>query len=73
MPAMVALFDTAEMDRWTPLASPFDREAALAYVTRAQRRRREGTHQLAITEDGLEPLGELIAFPTGSVGLCEFA
>ncbi|UWE11392.1 hypothetical protein [Actinacidiphila bryophytorum] len=70
---MVALFDTAEMDRWTPLASPFDREAALAYVTRAQRRRREGTHQLAITEDGLEPLGELIAFPTGSVGLCEFA
>lgn len=73
VPAMVALFDTPEMDRWTPLASPFDQEAALAYVARAQRCRHEGTQQLAITEDGFEPLGEVIAFPTGSDGLCEFA
>lgn len=56
VPAMVALFDTPEMDRRTPLASPFDAAAAAAYVAAAhQVRRRLGALQLAITEDGVVP------------------
>lgn len=51
VPAMVELFDTEQMDRLTPLASPFDVTAATAYVE-AARRHHDGTLQLAITEDG---------------------
>lgn len=48
-PTMVALFDTEEMDRFTPLASPFDLQAALAYLENARRLRREsGTLQLSV-------------------------
>jgi RimJ/RimL family protein N-acetyltransferase len=62
---MTALFDTPEMDRWTPLESPFDVDAALRYVRRAHQLRAErGSLQLAVTEDGSPPLGEVLAFPT---------
>jgi len=73
VPSMVALFDTAEMDRWTPLASPFDEEAATAYVEQAHRARATGSLQLAITEDGGEPMGEVLIFPTDSDDVCELA
>jgi RimJ/RimL family protein N-acetyltransferase len=74
VPAMVALFDTPEMDRRTPLASPFDAAAAAAYVAAAhQVRRRLGALQLAITEDGVVPKGEVLIFPAGSAGQVELA
>lgn len=61
--SMVALFDTEEMNRWTPLASPFDRDVALQYVAQAHRLRHDnGTLQLAVTEDGGPPLGEVLIF-----------
>ena len=72
--ALVALFDTPEMDRRTPLASPFDEGAAHAYVLAAHDvRRRLGALQLAITEDGVVPLGEVIIFPTDVSGQVELA
>jgi RimJ/RimL family protein N-acetyltransferase len=71
VPFMVAMFDTAEMDRWTPLAHPFDEEAARAYLEGAHRRRAEGGLQLAITVDGDEPLGEVLLFPTDIDAACE--
>lgn len=70
---MVALFDTAEMDRWTPLAYPFDRAAAEVYLARALAGRESGTLQFAITEDGGEALGEVLLFPTEADGVCELA
>lgn len=73
VPAMVTMFDTAEMDRWTPLAHPFDHEAAQSYVHHAGRVRSTGNFQLAITTDGLTPLGEVLLFPTQTPGVCEFA
>lgn len=71
VPAMVAMLNTSEMDRWTPLAHPFDEEVAAAYVERAHQRRAQGTLQLAITEDGAEPLGEVLLFPTDMDATCE--
>lgn len=47
VPAMVGLFDTDEMDRWTPLAHPFDAEVAVGYIRRAHEARATGTLQLA--------------------------
>lgn len=73
IPAMVRLFDTAEMDRRTPLAHPFGEEAAAAYVERARRGRASGTLQLAITEAGDVPLGEVLLFPTDDPKTCELA
>lgn len=73
VPAMVAMFDTAEMDRWTPLAHPFDAEFARSYVRRAGRAKSAGIVQLAITTDGVIPLGEVLLFPTESPEECEFA
>jgi RimJ/RimL family protein N-acetyltransferase len=73
VPVMVELFDTAEIDRWTPLPSPFDEAAASAYVERAHRARAEGTLQLAITEDGERPLGEVLVFPGGTERTVEIA
>lgn len=70
--AMIELFDTAEMDRWTPLAHPFDEEAATDYVRRAHAGPGFGTLQYAITVGGSEPLGEVILFPAGE-GVCEVA
>lgn len=71
---MVPLFDTPEMDRRTPLESPFDLDAAARYVRRANELRDEhGSLQLAITEDGSPPLGEVLAFPTEDAGTVELA
>ncbi len=72
--AMVGLFDTAEMDRRTPLASPFDAHAAARYVAAArQARRHVGALHLAITRDGGAPLGEVLAFPIGDGSSVELA
>lgn len=63
VPALSALFDEPEIDRWTPLRAPFDEAAAREYVTRAHERRAEGRAlQLAITTDGHTPLGEVLLF-----------
>jgi hypothetical protein len=35
----VELFDTDEMNRWTPLSSPFDQPEAVKYVEAAHRQR----------------------------------
>lgn len=73
VPQMVELFDTTEMDRWTPLAYPFDEEAATAYVNSAHQGLSSGTLQVAVTESGGEPLGEVLLFGTEEGGTCEFA
>lgn len=70
-PAMVRLFDDPEIDRWTPLAHPFDATAARVYLERARERRERGTLQLAITQGDDRPLGEVLLFPTGVEGVCE--
>jgi RimJ/RimL family protein N-acetyltransferase len=56
---MVELFDEPEIARWTPLASPFDSEAAAAYLERA-RHHALTRLQLAITLAGGEALGEVL-------------
>jgi RimJ/RimL family protein N-acetyltransferase len=71
VPAMVALLDDDDVDRWTPLPSPFDETVAQGYFERACRGRNAGTWQLAITEDGVEPEGEVLLFPTEKDGVCE--
>lgn len=73
VPFMVTMFNTAEMDRWTPLAHPFDEAVALAYVERANGGAGAGSLQLAITESGDEPLGEVLLFPAEATDACEFA
>jgi RimJ/RimL family protein N-acetyltransferase len=73
VPRMVKLFDTAEMDRWTPLAHPFDEVAATSYVNDAHQGLSRGVLQLAVTESGGEPLGEVLLFGTDEDGTCEFA
>jgi len=60
---LVAMYDDPEIDRWTPVASPFDAEAARAYLTAAAQKRAEGhTVQLAITTDGGPAQGEILLF-----------
>lgn len=71
VPRMVTMFDTPDIDRWTPLAHPFDVAAAEAYLERAHERRAQGSLQLAITEDGAEPLGEVLLFSTDLDTTCE--
>ncbi len=63
---MSRLFDTEQMNRWTPLPSPFTPEVALAYVEGAHdARRRNGTLHLAVCAGAGGPvLGEVILFPT---------
>jgi RimJ/RimL family protein N-acetyltransferase len=74
VPALVELFNTPEMDRRTPYPSPFDEGAAGAYLASAHdMRRRWGALQLAITEDGAVPLGEVVVFPTDVAGQVEIA
>jgi RimJ/RimL family protein N-acetyltransferase len=73
VPRMVELFDTAEMDRWTPLAHPFDEDAATSYVNDAHQGLAAGILKLAVTENGGEPLGEVLLFGTDEDGTCEFA
>lgn len=65
--AMVSLFDNPEVAYWTPLVSPFDLEAARVYLKRARERRAAGERvQLAITVDGLEPMGEVLLMRSGT-------
>lgn len=74
VPDLVRLFDTPEMNRRTPLASPFDAVAARLYVQAAHDvRRRLGALQLAITQDGRQPEGEVVIFPTETEGTVELA
>ncbi|MEU4088425.1 GNAT family N-acetyltransferase [Streptomyces aureus] len=61
---LVALYDDPEIDRWTPVVSPFDTEAALAYLAAAEQNSTElRAVQLAITTDGALPRGEILLFP----------
>ncbi|MFJ6015274.1 GNAT family N-acetyltransferase [Streptomyces sp. NPDC092952] len=62
--ALVELYDDPEMDRWTPVPSPFTSEAARAYLAKARRGPGEGRRnvQLAITTDGGQPCGEILLF-----------
>ena len=63
LPAMAALFDDPAVARFTPLVTPFDDQAAKAYLAKARRGRAEGKRlHLAITEDGEKPLGEVLMF-----------
>lgn len=68
---LVELLDDADIARFTPMTSPFDREAGEAYLARAKQARTTGQRiQLAITVDGGEPLGEVLLFGM-DVGLRE--
>ncbi|WP_433300462.1 GNAT family N-acetyltransferase [Actinoplanes sp. CA-030573] len=60
---LVAMLDEPDIARWTPMPSPFDVEAGIAYLKRAHQGRVSGQRiQLAITEDGGRPLGEVLLF-----------
>ncbi|WP_436772354.1 GNAT family N-acetyltransferase [Yinghuangia sp. YIM S09857] len=62
--AMREAFDDAEVDRWTPLPSPFDHAAAVDRLARAAEDRAAGRRLcLAVTEDGGPALGEVLVFP----------
>lgn len=61
---MTELFDDPDIARWTPLRSPFDEDAAREYLSNALARQSAGTRiQLAVTTDGLAPLGEVVLLP----------
>ena len=71
---MVALFDTDQMNRWTPLASPFTEEVAREYVEQASQSWRAGTLQLAISLAlDTTPVGEVIIFPAATSEEVELA
>ena len=60
---LIRLLDEENVARWTPMPSPFDVEAGLAYLTRAYHGRTSGQRiQLAITVDGGRPMGEVLLF-----------
>lgn len=64
---LVALYDDPDMARWTPVASPFDPDAARSYLAGAREGRAEGRKaQLAVTTDGALPRGEVLLFRSGS-------
>ncbi|MEU7905949.1 GNAT family N-acetyltransferase [Actinoplanes sp. NPDC049118] len=59
---LVELLDEPDIARWTPMPSPFDREAGVAYLKRAKQGRASGQRiQLAIIADG-RPVGEVLLF-----------
>lgn len=61
--ALVELLDEPDIARWTPMPSPFDLEAGVAYLKRARQSRASGQRiQLAITVDGTAPVGEMLLF-----------
>ncbi len=71
---MVALFDTDQMNRWTPLASPFTASVAREYIDQARQARTDDTVQLAILlAPGTAPVGEVIVFPSDSADEVELA
>ncbi|MYT70167.1 MULTISPECIES: GNAT family N-acetyltransferase [unclassified Streptomyces] len=58
---MPELFDHPDIAYWTPMASPFDADAARARLDRDRQLRADGTTiLLAITVDGGAPLGEVM-------------
>jgi RimJ/RimL family protein N-acetyltransferase len=58
---LIDLFDEPSVDFWTPLPSPFDMNAATHHVTAARRMMRNRRNlRLAITQDELTPLGEVL-------------
>lgn len=60
---LVIMLDEPDIARWTPMPSPFDVEAGIAYLKRAYQGRVSGQRiQLAITADGGRPLGEVLLF-----------
>jgi len=60
---LVELLDEPDIARWTPMPSPFDLEAGVAYLKRARQSRANGQRiQLAITVDGTSPVGEMLLF-----------
>ena len=60
---LIDLLDEPDVARWTPITSPFDVEAGIAYLNRAYQGRTTGQRiQLAITTDGGQPLGEVLLF-----------
>src|SRR5690242_5840799 len=60
---LVVMLDDPDIARWTPMPSPFDVEAGIAYLKRAYQGRSTGQRiQLAITRDGGLPLGEVLLF-----------
>jgi RimJ/RimL family protein N-acetyltransferase len=60
---LVELLDEPDVARWTPMPSPFDRDAGVAYLRRAQQGRTTGQRiQLAVTADGGKPMGEILLF-----------
>ena len=67
---MVEIFDDPEVAYRTPVASPFDLDAARAYLQKIQQTRAEGTRMhLAITVEGGKPCGEvLLNLTTHSIG-----
>jgi len=60
---LIVLLDEPDIARWTPMPSPFDVDAGIAYLKRAYQGRISGRRiQLAITIDGGLPLGEVLLF-----------
>ncbi|GAB2611324.1 hypothetical protein Aab01nite_66570 [Paractinoplanes abujensis] len=60
---LVRMLDEPEIARWSPMPSPFDVEAGIAYLKRCYQNRVGGRRiQLAITTDGSRPLGEVTLF-----------
>jgi RimJ/RimL family protein N-acetyltransferase len=60
---LIDMLDEPEIARWTPMPSPFDVEAGIAYLKRCYQGRVNGSRiQLVITADGGRPLGEVLLF-----------
>jgi hypothetical protein len=70
---MVSMFSTAEIDRWTPLAHPFDEAVAIAYVANLREALAADLLPLAVTEDGREPLSEVMLFAADEPLTCQLA
>ena len=75
LPALRALYDDPEADRWTPLESPFDDAAARRYLDRVRAGGADGSRlHLAVTTDGARPLGEVLLGATepdeAEIGYC---
>ena len=60
---LVDLLDEPDIARWTPMPSPFDLEAGVAYLKRARQSRANGQRiQLAIVGGDDRPVGEVLLF-----------
>jgi len=72
---MAALFDTDQMNRWTPLATPFTVEVAREYIARAREAQLTvGIRQLAVLLDpDAAPVGEVLLFPADAADEVELA